>query len=201
MEEISVDIFNLFDEQPAVSRGNVIVAKPTVEDACFKRSAIVLVDHDSAKGTMGLMVNRFTDYTLHDVLPELDNSDDIPLYMGGPVNPEMMFFLHTLGPEIVPGCIRLARGLYFGGDYEAVKAHVAGGDPVAGHLKFILGYSGWTQGQLAGEIARHDWAVLKQAEPAMLMAEAEESLWRNAVEAFGEKYRMWLNWPREVINN
>lgn len=67
MEEISIDIFNLLDKQPEPARGNVLLAKPTVDDACFKRSVILLVDHDS-EGSMGVIVNRLTDYTLADVI-------------------------------------------------------------------------------------------------------------------------------------
>ena len=201
MEEINQDIFNLFDKQPSPSRGTVVVAKPTVEDLCFKRSVIVMVDHDNEKGSMGVIVNKFTGFTLHDLLPDMENAEEIPLFLGGPVNPEMMFFLHTLGSDVIPDSIQIAHGLYFGGQYDMMKKYVASGEPVAGRVKFILGYSGWGKDQLAGEITRHDWAVLKQADRGMLMDEADDQLWRNAVSQFGDKYRMWLNWPRDVINN
>ena len=136
MEEISIDIFNLLDKQPEPARGNVLLAKPTVDDACFKRSVILLVDHDS-EGSMGVIVNRLTDYTLADVIEGPDYFQEIPLYMGGPVGLNQMFFLHTLGPDIIPNCIQVARGLYFGGDYEAVKRYVACGEPVVGQMKLM----------------------------------------------------------------
>lgn len=201
MGNMEQDIFNLLDKQPSPSRGTVIVAKPTVEDSCFKRSVIMMVDHDHEKGSMGLIVNKPTGFMLHDVLPEMENADDIPLYLGGPVNPEMMFFLHTLGTDVIPGSLQIARGLYFGGKYEDMKHYVASGEQVAGRVKFILGYSGWEKGQLDSEIAQHGWAVLKTVDMNMIMAEADGELWKTAVSQFGDKYRLWLNWPRDVTDN
>lgn len=200
MEDINIDIFNLLDSQPQPSRGNVLLAKPTVDDACFKRSVILLVDHDR-NGSMGVIVNRLTDFTLADVLDGPEYFEEIPLYMGGPVGLNQMFFLHTLGPEIIPNCLQVAKGLYFGGDYEAVKRYVACGEPIEGKMKFIVGYSGWESGQLADEIARHDWVIQKRIDCQLLMNEQEEEMWKAAVESFGEKYRVWNLWPTEPSQN
>ncbi len=201
MQEINQDIFNLLDAQPTPSRGSTLVAKPSLIDPSFKRAVIVLIDHDNENGSMGLIVNKFTGFTLHDVLPKINNTDDIPLYLGGPVKPEMMFFLHRLGPDVIPKSLQVAQGLYLGGDYNVMKEYIDSGEPVAGKVKFILGYSGWEKGQLDGEIDRHDWAVLNRANLDNLMDEADDQLWRHAVEDFGEKYSMWLNWPRDPSQN
>lgn len=200
MEETNQDIFHLLGDQPSPARGSVIVAKPILDDVCFKRSVIVLVDHDRENGSMGVMVNKFIGYTLGDVLPRVDHAEEIPLYLGGPVSPEMMFFLHTLG-DVIPDSVQVREGLYFGGRYETMKEYVRSGEPVEGRVKFILGYSGWGQNQLAQEVARHDWAVLKTYGLPLVMGESEDGLWRKAVAAFGDKYRTWLNWPRDIHNN
>ncbi|MDO4511933.1 MAG: YqgE/AlgH family protein [Bacteroidales bacterium] len=200
MEEISIDIFNLLDSQPEPARGNVLIAKPTVDDECFKRSVILLVDHDS-EGSMGVMVNHLTDYTLADVLDGPEFFSQIPIYLGGPVGLNQLFFLHTLGPEVIPGCLQVAKGVYFGGDYEAIKRYVRCGEPTDGKLKFIIGYSGWEAGQLASEIARHDWVIQKQIDPTLLLQEMEEEMWKAAAESFGDKYRTWNNWPTNPSDN
>ena len=51
MENLDLDIFNLLDSQPQPARGTLLVAKPTVEDLCFKRSVTVLVDHNNEEGS------------------------------------------------------------------------------------------------------------------------------------------------------
>lgn len=202
MEELNQDIFNLLDEQPTPARGSLLVAKPTVQDYMFGRTVIMVVDHDSENGTMGLIVNKLSGLLLHDVLPDAASLGiDIPLYVGGPVHTDMLFILHTLGEQLIPDSLQVARGLYFGGDYDAMKAYIADGGSVEGRVKFILGYSGWEGGQLENEIERHDWAVLKRMETGQVMLAEEDALWREAVAQFGDKYRLWQNWPRDVHQN
>lgn len=202
MEELNQDIFNLLDEQPTPARGSLLVAKPTVQDYMFGRTVIMVVDHDSENGTMGLIVNKLSGLLLHDVLPDAASLGiDIPLYVGGPVHTDMLFILHTLGEQLIPDSLQVARGLYFGGDYDAMKAYIADGGSVEGRVKFILGYSGWEGGQLESEIERHDWAVLKRMETGQVMLAEEDALWREAVAQFGDKYRLWQNWPRDVHHN
>lgn len=202
MEELNQDIFNLLDDQPTPARGSLLVAKPTVQDYMFNRTVITIVDHDSENGTMGLIINKLSGFMLHDVLPDAASLDvEIPLYVGGPVHTDMLFILHTLGEQLIPDSLQIGRKLYFGGDYDAMKAYIANGGAIEGHVKFILGYSGWDGGQLEDEIARHDWAVLKHMTVPEVMAPLEEELWQQAVSHFGDKYQLWKNWPRDIHQN
>ena len=75
------------------------------------------------------------------------------------------------------------------------------GAVIEGRVKFIVGYSGWTHKQLAGEIHRHDWAVLNDGGKELLMGDGDDNQWRNAVQRFGERYRLWLNLPSDPTNN
>ncbi len=202
MEELNQDIFNLLDDQPTPARGSLLVAKPTVQDYMFSRTVIAVVDHDSENGTMGLIANKLSGFMVHEVLPDLAELDlDIPLYVGGPVHTDMLFFLHTLGEEVIPDSLKISRGLYFGGDYMAMKQYLASGQPIEGKVKFIIGYSGWEAKQLESEIERHDWAVLKRMTAPEVMAPLEEELWQQAVAHFGDKYQLWKNWPRDIHQN
>lgn len=201
INEINEDIFNLLDPQPTPGRGSLLVAKPTVEDSCFKRSVIVLVDNDTDKGSMGLIANLNTGYVLSDVINDVPGGGEIPLYLGGPVGTNMLFLLHRLGPEAIPGSVQVSRGLWFGGDFEALRSYMATGGQVAGLVKFVMGYSGWEAGQLSSELDRHDWAVLKGADPVELLEQEGDGLWRWAVSSFGPKYASWLHWPRNVGAN
>ena len=124
MEEISIDIFNLLDKQPEPARGNVLLAKPTVDDACFKRSVILLVDHDS-EGSMGVIVNRLTDYTLADVVEGPDYFQEIPLYMGGPVGLNQMFFSSHIRS-------RHYSQLHTGGSWAVFRRRLRGGEALCG---------------------------------------------------------------------
>ena len=200
MEELNLDIFNLLDSQPAPSRGSLLVAKPTVEDFCFKRSVTVLVDHDD-EGSMGVMVNKPTRFTLNEMMPELECNAHIPLYLGGPVGTNKLFFVHTLGKEAIPESEQLAPGLFFGGNFDLMKLFLADGQDINEKVKFMVGYSGWTSGQLDNEVNRHDWAVLKGDITQLVMSNDNEAMWHKAVARFGDQYRLWKAWPDDVSLN
>ncbi|MBR3102121.1 MAG: YqgE/AlgH family protein [Muribaculaceae bacterium] len=197
MNDLDRDIFNLTDEQPQPVPGSLLVAKPTVGDDVFARSVVLLIHHDEEgdEGSMGLIVNRPTNYTLAHVLPDMPHAAEIPLYLGGPVELEVMFFLHTLGNDVIPKSLEVASGLYLGGDFESVKRYLGSGEPIEGCIKFIVGYSGWGKNQLDHEIGRHDWAVLNDWSHLVVMGDDWDQMWRTMVSRFGERYRLWLNLP------
>lgn len=193
------DIFSLADKQPEPQRGSLIIAKPTVDDDCFARSVIVTINH-SSNGSMGLIINRPTGITLNDVIPGLVTDEQIPLFLGGPVDCDMLFYLHTLG-DIIPDSRPVMPGLYIGGEYDSMKRYINNGGQVFGKMKFILGYSGWAAGQLAAEIDRHDWAIVMPDNTEMILREGGDDIWRESVANLGERYRMWLNWPIDLSMN
>lgn len=201
MNDWDHDIYNLNDHQPQPKRGSLLVAKPTVGDFFFKRSLILIVDPDEGEGAMGVVVNHFMGYNLRDIMPEIETVEEIPLYLGGPVGTEMLFYFHTLGPDIIPESISVGDGVWFGGDFEAVKRYVELGGQVDGRIKFIVGYSGWGKDQIASELKRHDWAVLDDAGRELLMSEGDDESWREAVTRFGDRYRLWLTMPSDPSNN
>ncbi len=194
------DIFNLNDLQPIPQRGSMLVARPTVEDNCFGHSVIMMVDGEEDEGSMGLILNRPTNLTMHDIMPDLKGSENIRLFLGGPVNLDLMFFIHTLGNKVIPKSMPLSNGIYLGGDVEAIKTWLANNQP-EDHVKFFVGYSGWQKNQLADEIDRHDWVVLDTLDAASIMSQDNDLLWRKAVAQFGDRYRLWLNWPASPSDN
>ena len=201
MKDWDQDIYHLNDEQPLPVRGSLLVAKPTVGDFFFRRSLVLIVDPDEGEGAMGVVVNHYTGYNLRDIMPELESVEEIPLFLGGPVGTQMLFFMHTLGPDVVPEAIEVGDGVWFGGDFEAVKRYVVLGAPVEGHIKFIVGYSGWEKDQIGYELKRHDWAVLNNGGRELPMGDGDDDRWRDAVSRFGDQYRLWLNLPSDPTNN
>ena len=105
------------------------------------------------------------------------------------------------GIDPVPATFDGRDGVYFGGNFDAVRRYVELGGPVEGRIKFIVGYSGWAKDQIASEIERHDWAVLNDCGRGLLMDDGDDDQWRKAVSRFGDRYRMWLNLPSDPTNN
>ena len=198
MKEID-DIFHLDDLQPEPQRGALLIAKPTVDDTCFSRAAIITVNH-SKRGSMGLIINKPSGLTLNEAIDGLLTDEDIPLYLGGPVNTELLFYIHTLG-DIITGAKPIGNGMFVGGSYDAMKRYINSGAPVNGNVKFMLGYSGWAASQLNAEIGMHDWAVSYDVDTAVVLSNHHEDIWQQLVTRLGERYKMWKNWPSDLSMN
>ncbi len=194
------DIFNLNDAQPEPVAGSLLVARPTIGDPCFGRSVILVVEH-SNDGTMGLMMNRIINLTASDVLNELfditlTKNGRLPLFLGGPVRTDELLFVHDLPQDTLPGGEAIGdSGLYIGGNIDTLKRLMMERTDIGQHIRLCVGYSGWEGGQLADELSRHDWVVLDGSSEMMLLTTPYDQLWHNAVQRFGDRYRLWLNWP------
>ena len=198
MKEID-DIFHLDDVQPEPQRGALLIAKPTVDDTCFSRAAIITVNH-SKRGSMGLIINKPSGLTLNEAIDGLLTDEDILLYLGGPVNTELLFYIHTLG-DIITDAKPIGNGMFVGGSYDAMKRYINSGAPVNGNVKFMLGYSGWAASQLNAEIGMHDWAVSYDVDSALVLSNRHEDIWQQLVTRLGERYKMWKNWPSDLSMN
>ncbi|MBP3739230.1 MAG: YqgE/AlgH family protein [Muribaculaceae bacterium] len=194
MKEIDADIFNLQDEQPEPLKGSLLVARPTVEDMFFGRTVVAMMHHDS-EGSMGLVLNKLTNFTLDEIVDDLTIAEKVPVYFGGPVNMDLVFYVHNLSPDVIPDGEHITGDLYLGGDFDAVKNYLESGNSINDHMRFYMGYSGWDAGQLAGEIKRHDWVVLDDVMAEWMMSHRCDDMWEDAVSRFGDRYRLWKNWP------
>ena len=108
---IDSDIFKIQSNNVLPSRGRILISEPFLRDATFGRSVILLVDHTD-EGSMGLVINKQLPLFLNDIIMEFKYLDEIPLYKGGPIATDTLFYLHTLSD--IPGSISISKGLYKG---------------------------------------------------------------------------------------
>ncbi len=181
-------------------RGSLLIADPMMEELYFRRSVVMVLDVDTNKGFLGLTLNKETRITLHDLMPGWTKGKNIPVYCGGPVDLERLFLLHSLG-EKIHGATEIIPGIYVGGDVEEILNYIEEGGEIEGKLRFFLGYSGWSEGQLEREIEHHSWAVRNPENGAGLLTGSENEYWRKEVEKLGESYRSWLLMPLDPSSN
>ncbi|NDV64333.1 YqgE/AlgH family protein [Bacteroides sp. 224] len=186
------DIFKIKSNNALPSRGKILISEPFLRDATFGRSVVLLVDHTN-EGSMGLIMNKQLPLLLNEVIKEFKYLDDIPIYKGGPIGTDTLFFLHTL-PD-VPGALSISNGLYMNGDFSFIKEYMLKGKPVDGVIKFFLGYSGWELEQLDHEIKEDTWIVSKE-EITELMSDKIESMWKRSLRHLGSKYQTWSRFPQ-----
>ncbi|MCW9024845.1 MAG: YqgE/AlgH family protein [Gammaproteobacteria bacterium] len=136
-----------------------LIAMPALEDPNFSHTVTLLCEHNN-EGAMGLIINRPTSLSLAELVAQLNidpgepNMANVPIYHGGPVQPEQGFVLHSpLGEwestmEIAPDL-----GLTVSQDIIEAIAHGVGPK----HFQIALGYAGWGAGQLEEEIIANTW--------------------------------------------
>ena len=114
----NTDIFKIETNHIVPTRGKVLISEPFLCDYMFGRSVVLLADH-TQDGTMGLVMNKPLPLFLNDLLSEINCREDIPIYKGGPMSTDTLFYLHTL--ENITDSLPIADGLYLNGDFTAIK--------------------------------------------------------------------------------
>lgn len=146
-------------------------------------------------GSFGLVLNRLTALTLGDVLelPPLGVAAAmLPIYVGGPVEPNTLHYLHRQ-PDL-PGASALGQEVYWGGDFEHLLGLVGNGAVDAASVRLFAGYSGWSAGQLAGEIKERSW-IRHPASAGKVFTLSSDAFWREILREKGGRYKVLANYP------
>ena len=138
--------------------GTLLVAEPFLKESYFNHGVVVLIDYEPPVSAMGVVVNNLTEYTLQELVEGVKVKDPIPVYCGGPVGSDRLYFMHTLG-DLIPETRRIGDNLWLGGDFDALFEIINDGYDIDGHIRFFTGYSGWSPGQLEEEVSKRVWAV------------------------------------------
>lgn len=183
-----------------LAAGGLLLASPLLQEPYFRRGAVMLLDVNQRRGCLGLVLNKESTVTLGDITGDIGDVASMPLFCGGPVEQGRLFLLHTLG-DAISGSTLLLPGLYVGGDYNEAFRYLEMGGEWRGKMRFFLGYSGWTEGQLEHEIADKAWAVDPNPDSGLLLDGKGDSYWRREVTLMGEDYRSWLLMPDNPAMN
>lgn len=180
-----------------VEKGDLLVAPVTLQDENFIQSVILICEHDSEKGSYGIILNR-------PIKPSAQMVRDAPyvknrLYKGGPVGREVMQVLHPYG-ESVPESYKIMEGVWIGGNPEALQKGFSDNtlDPLA--CRFYLGYSGWGQDQLATEFDMNSWLRV-QADPDLIFFIPSEIMWSRAIRRLADQKPLFSHFPDYPSHN
>lgn len=182
----------LFSDIPVSSphSGSLLISEPMMDDKYFSRSAILVLDEPEEGGHFGLILNKPTEMTLKDLMPDWEEGSKVPIFCGGPVDMQRMFLLHSLGDRL-GSATEVLPGIYVGADLDKIIDYIEEGGEVDGNLRFFLGYCGWSPGQLAAEINGKTWAVNALPQCPNLLRGEGLAYWQREVRDLGEEYRGW----------
>lgn len=178
-------------------KGNLILAEPFMSDPNFKRTVILLCEHNK-EGSFGLVVNRKIDLLLSDVIANVGFAE-IPLYYGGPVEQDTLHFIHTYG-ELIEGSTKIGPSLYWGGDFEQIKQYLSMKLISLERIRFYIGYVGWSTGQLNQECEEQSWITTPNQEKYIFSAEPKK-VWPDILRNMGGSYQIMANFPENPSLN
>ncbi len=179
-------------------QGNILISEPLMNDFHFGRSVILLIDHEEAEGSFGIIINKKLNASVNQIVDDFPDFD-APVYLGGPVSDNQLFFIHTLG-ELIPDSCPIKEGMYWGGDVEMLKTLISTGIANESNTRFYLGYAGWDSGQLVDELVRNSWLV-SDITARQFLDTPPERMWQTFVDQMGTAYEMWGRFPRNVEDN
>jgi putative transcriptional regulator len=164
---------------------SLLVAMDLVFDPNFRRSVVLMLEHEVGQGALGLIVNRRSDFSMAQLCQNLDvawrGASDVCADWGGPVGENQGWVL--MDDEAARGLevVRIAPGLHWTRSQDALR-RVA--ETPALRARVFLGYAGWGPGQLEREIVEGSWLVVP-VESRLLFEESHERLWEQAVRSLG----------------
>jgi len=171
--------------------GRLLIAEPFLADPDFARSVILICNHDS-EGTVGFVLNRISVSNAGDILPDAGKGSVIPIYDGGPVQPETLHIIHKLPGEI--GGTEILPGIFWGGSYETLHSMVMKNNIGESDIRLFLGYSGWEKGQLEREMKEGSW-IVANATPDLIFEPDTTQTWRLALKSLGNNFAYMANLP------
>lgn len=179
--------------------GALLVAAPQLVDPHFRRAVVLVLQHDE-DGALGMVLNRPLTVRVGTVLPGWDAVVSAPalLYRGGPVGLDGVLGLATMpaGADPNPAVSRMV-GPFGLVDLETDPEQAATG--ITG-LRLFAGHSGWSGGQLEGEVAVGGWHVLP-ALPSDAVTPAPEDLWRQVLRRQGGALAILSTFPEDPSLN
>jgi len=179
------------------SKGKLLIAEPTINDGSFGRSVILLAEHNE-NGSVGFILNKPLGYTINDLVPDLDCNTEV--YNGGPVEQDNLYFIHQ-SPDIIPNSIEICNGIYWGGDFAALKKLINDRKIEPKSIRFFLGYSGWSSKQLINEMKEDSWVVSKDVSTPRILSIEYDKMWRKQMLDLGGEYQIWANLPADPAMN
>jgi len=166
----------------------LLIAMPQLKDPNFSRT-VNLVGSFDQNGAFALILNRPIDLTAGQVLQEkiqLKDAEDIPVFFGGPVQVNSLWFLHAYPKHHAQG-LKISEELFLTSDLDTVEAVISQhGEEEIPKYRFFLGYSGWAPAQLEAEISLGSW-VSCPIDLDELFSCDPQNLWKASLARIGIK--------------
>jgi putative transcriptional regulator len=176
--------------------GHFLIASPAILDPNFHRTVVFITAHTD-EGAVGLILNRSSEATVHEAVPQLEAiaDPDEPIFVGGPVNPEGVAVLAEFEDPDDAGVVVMDDVGFVALD-EALESE----PPRLQRARVFAGVSGWAPEQLEGEFEREDWIVEPAGADDIFTAD-HDALWSDLLRRKGGQYELVARMPLDPSLN
>lgn len=164
-----------------------LIAMPEMDDPRFAQTVTYIVRHDQ-DGAVGLVLNKPLQLSLPELLAEVRlpvlaplTRPEQPVLFGGPVSTEAGFVLHR-NKGHWNSTLEVEDDLCVTSSRDILDAISQGKGPTV--FQVVLGYAGWSAGQLEKEMADNAWLVCP-ADDGLLFDLPYELRWQAAAQKIG----------------
>lgn len=171
--------------------GILLIADPFLKDPNFLRTVVLLCEHQE-QGSLGFILNKQIEQTLDELITGMEGHK-LPVYYGGPVQMDTIHFLHQY-PDLIPESVKVNNDIYWGGNFESLTALIKNKSIDLNKIKFFIGYSGWGNDQLHGELKEKSWLTVS-ANRKLVFNTNDDEIWKGSLQELGGEYEMMINYP------
>ncbi|MEM6396132.1 MAG: YqgE/AlgH family protein [Bacteroidota bacterium] len=184
--------------KPEIKSGTVLLAEPFMLDPNFRRTALLLVEHNE-EGSVGFVLNRPTNMQMGELIQDFPEIE-AKVFYGGPVQPDTVHYLHRMG-DLLEDSFEVVPGVFWGGDFDKLKFLIEQQLITPRDIRFFLGYSGWTAGQLKAELEEYGSWVTARMDVNYLFKSNPNNLWTQVMENKGKLYEVIADMPDDATFN
>jgi len=184
-------------EKKTFLKGQLLLDSGQLRGSFFARTVVLICQHD-AEGAFGLVLNRTSGNRVGEmIVADLpDSLKECPLYVGGPVQPSALSFLHS---DTFLENAQVMTNLSLGHSVDSLMEIGESLSPTR-RIKMFAGYAGWDSGQLEDEMKRKAW-LTHPASLELVFDAAPEQLWQEILRRKGWKYRILAQSPEDLTHN
>jgi putative transcriptional regulator len=178
-------------------KGQLLLDSGQLRGSFFQRTVVLICQHDP-EGAFGLVLNRATGSNVGEMIVA-DLPDDLkarPLFLGGPVQPSALSFLHS--DSFVPDA-NVIPHLSLGHSLDELLEIGESLSPTR-KLKLFAGYAGWSPGQLEDEMKRKAWLTYPASLELVFDTDCDQ-LWQSILRRKGWKYKLLAQSPEDLSAN
>lgn len=185
-------------EMPKTLKGKLLLDGGKLEGSFFHHTVILICQHDP-EGAFGLVLNRSSGSKVGElVVADLPDVLKVsPLFLGGPVQPTALSFLHA--DHFIPEA-NVFPNLELGHSLDDL---LEVGESLSSNkrVKLFAGYAGWSPGQLEEEMKRKAWQTFP-ASLELVFETPPDQLWPKILKSKGGwKNKLLSQMPEDLSLN